>query len=377
MNKMSGNFFLDYFPPPKYLAMPALGFDISDRSLKYVELRRKHGSYEVAKYGTRIIPKGIIESGEIKQKKDLVDFLSAVRKELGVKHIIVALPEEKAFLSMVKLPAINESEVRSALEVQLEEHVPLSPNDAIFDFELMENPKGSSLDSLKRLDVSLAVFPKQLIENYNDVFDKGGFEPLAFEMETGASARALIPNGEKRTYFIVDFGKTRTTFTIASEGKVQFTSTIRVAGDDLNAAIAKNFNVNVFEAVRIKKEKGLVKSKGNERFFDSLLPVVSVIRDEISRHISYWNSQMEERGAPFSSKEREKKRIAKILLCGGDSNLKGLPEYLSYELKAPVELANPWVNICSFDEHIPEIELKESLTYTTALGLALRSAEYK
>ncbi|NOY35478.1 MAG: type IV pilus assembly protein PilM [bacterium] len=370
---MKRSFFLDYFPPPKYLAMPALGFDVSDRSVKYVELQRKRGAYTVSKYGTKVIPQGIIESGEIKQKEKLIDFLSSLKKELGAEHVVVALPEEKAFLSRVKLPEMNGREIRSAIELQLEEHIPLSANDAIFDFELARPAGNSANESGKYIDVNLVAFSKDLVEDYRDVFVGGGFFPLAFEMETRASARAVVPENDKRTYFIVDFGKTRTTFTIVSAGKVQFTSTISVAGDDLSAALAKNLNIDIQQAEKIKIEKGLVKGKGNEEVFNSILPVVSVIKDELSRHMSYWDSQLNERGESAPPAEIKGKKIAKILLCGGDSNLSGFSEYLSYELKTPVELSNPWINITSFSEHIPEIELRESLIYTTALGLALRS----
>ena len=50
----------------------------------------------------------------------------------------------------------------------------------------------------------------------------------------------------------------------------------------------------------------------------------------------------------------------------------GLPEFLSYELKMKVELGNPWVNAVSFEDYIPEIERRDSLAYSTVIGLALR-----
>ncbi|HDO23754.1 MAG TPA: type IV pilus assembly protein PilM [bacterium] len=370
---MARDFFLDYFPPPKYLAMPAVGFDVSDRSLKYVEIERKQGFFRVARYGKKIIPEGIIESGEIKQKKNFIEFLSSAKKNLEIERILAALPEEKAFLSKIKLPKMEESEVRGALELQLEEHVPLSSDDAIFDFELM----GNSKKQLNYLDVNLTAFPKKMVEDYENVFEEGGFTTLAFETETRAIARAIVPEYEMRSCFIVDFGKTRTTFIIVNKGRVQFTSTVNVAGDDLNSAIAKNFNIDIFQAETVKKETGLIKGGGNERIFNSLLPVVSAIRDEISKHIAYWNSHLEDGDASPDSSSGKSEKIAKILLCGGDSNLNGFIEYLSYELKMPVELSNPWVNMFSFKDYIPGIELRESLIYTTALGLALRAARHK
>jgi Tfp pilus assembly PilM family ATPase len=62
-------------------------------------------------------------------------------------------------------------------------------------------------------------------------------------------------------------------------------------------------------------------------------------------------------------------------LCGGDSNLIGLPEYLSSSTKNPIEIANVWVNIINNEKYIPEIKFEDSLTYVAALGLAL--ADFK
>lgn len=354
------NFFLKFFPPPKYLQMPAIGFDISDRSIKYVELYKKHGTIFVKRFGERLIPEGIIEAGEIKQKEKLTDFLKTIKKELKSDYLIVALPEEKAFLARIKLPLIEKGEIRGALELQLEEHIPLSADEVIFDFDIIKENREKNY-----FDINLIAFPKALVEGYRDIFIGSGFTPLVFEMEVQAAARMIAPNNEMQAIIMIDFGRTRITLTIISGNKPQFTSTIKVAGEDLQKALMKNLQIDQFQAEKIKKEHGLVKSKENEKIFNSLLPIVSVIKDEIQKCVNYWDSHLE--------KDDDCKGVSKVLLCGGDSTLIGLPEYLSFELKLPVELGNPWVNIISFEEHIPEIELRESLIYTTALGLALRA----
>ena len=59
-------------------------------------------------------------------------------------------------------------------------------------------------------------------------------------------------------------------------------------------------------------------------------------------------------------------------LGGGDSNLTGFAEYLATGLMAPVELANVMVNVNSLDRYVPEINFRDSLSYATAMGLALR-----
>ncbi len=359
---MKLSFFTDFFPPPSHLSIPAIGLDLSDHSIKYIELIRKKGKISVSRFGGHLIPNDIIESGVIKEKEKLIELLKSFKQEIGSKYIISALPEEKAFLARVKLPVMEEKEIRGALELQLEEHIPLSLNEAIFDFSVTQkNPNKS------HLDVYLIAFPKKTVEDYRDVFNGAGFVPLNLEMEIQASVRTIVPKYDEETIILVDFGRTRTTLGIVSKNDVQFTTTVKVAGDELDKSLMKVLGVDAVTAEKIKKEKGFVRDKENEEVFNSLLPLVSVIKDEVAKCVSYWDSNFGAHGL---------KPVSKILLCGGDSNLFGLPEYLSYELKLPVELGNPWVNLVSFGDYIPQIELKESLVYSIAIGLALKAVPF-
>ena len=74
----------------------------------------------------------------------------------------------------------------------------------------------------------------------------------------------------------------------------------------------------------------------------------------------------------------DNKEVEKILLCGGGANLKGLANFLALELKSPVELGNPWINILPEPlKEIPELPYEKSLSYTSTLGLALRGIKEK
>jgi len=99
---------------------------------------------------------------------------------------------------------------------------------------------------------------------------------------------------------------------------------------------------------------------------------MSAIKDEAIKYIAYWRSHAVT--APTGSEGND---ISKIFLCGGDSNLDGMIEYFSNELKLPVQMGNPWVNMFSYDNYVPEMEKREALAYTTAIGLALRSINVK
>src|SRR5690606_25600794 len=127
-------------------------------------------------------------------------------------------------------------------------------------------------------------------------FMDSGITPLAFEIEAHSSARSIIPLEDKETYMIVDFGKTRTGISIISEEVVQFTSTIPVGGGSLTDAIAKNLKISYEEAEKMKREKGISGSSINEDLSLSLMSTISIVRDEVGKHQSYWQMHNDDYG---------------------------------------------------------------------------------
>ena len=117
--------------------------------------------------------------------------------------------------------------------------------------------------------------------------------------------------------------------------------------------------------VNIKYEKGLSEIKDNLAI-EPLALGLSSIRDEIIRYNMYWMSDKE---ATFSGE----RKVHKVILCGRDANIPGIDNYLSSSLKISTVIANPWVNVESFEKHIPDLLRGESLEYVTAIGLALNN----
>jgi len=355
------NFFLKFFPVPKFLLAPSFGLDISDKSLKFTELLAADKGIKLGRYGERPIPAGIIESGKIKDSKRLGEVLSMLRTKDDIKSVRVSLPEEQVYLFRLRLEKSGISNIREAIELSLEEHVPISAEDAIFDYEILSEDD-------QKLELQVAAIPQNVIENYLLVFENSFLSVQSFELEAQAISRAVIKKGDPNAYMIVDFGQTRTGIFIVSNGIVIFTSTLDVGGETLNSIIAKNFKVSLEEGKRIKQEYGLQRNTPNKEIFAVTLNSVSVLRDEIAKHFLYWHTHKDEEG-------KSNPPIKKIILCGGDANLIGLADYLSVSMKVPVEMANVWVNIDNAGEKIPKISFRESLSFASALGLALGGFE--
>lgn len=357
--------FFKIFPPPKYLVMPAVGVDISDRSVKFARLGFHGADLRLQDFAEEMLPPEIVKRGEIKNEVALTKFLQGIKEKYKLEHVAAALPEEQAYLLLLKSPVERKSEIYDNIELQLEEHVPIPATEAILDYGIVSSPTPEK----KYFEVAVSVLPRNVVESYTRVFAGAGLKLSLLRIEACALARSLIADGDNGTYLIIDFGKTRTGFAIVSNQLARFSSTTGVGGDDLVAAVGKALNVREDEAREIKEKQGLLKTEKQE-VYSALAPTLSALQDEIRKHYNWWEGHRDDG-------DIKHEKIGKIIMCGGDANIPGLVEYLSADLEIPVQLGNPWLNIGSFNDYIPPIPFNHSLRYAVALGLGIMGLNYK
>lgn len=360
---MRRNLFYTLFPPPKFLQMPAIGLDISDEAIRFVELIETRQGFEVGVFGERALPKESIQSGKIVNTAGVKKVISKLAKDFNFNFARVSLPEEKAYVVRLEIPKMEHSEIRDNLELQLEEQVPIPVQEAVFDYSIINSDRKDG-----KMEVSLCVLPDETVMQYLSIFDGTDITPVAFEIESQSISRAVVPKGEEETVMIIDLEGSKTGISIVGGGAVLFTSSVNVGGNMITKAIAEGLSVSVKEAEKIKKEKGFLQDKEHQTLALSLVPTLATLRDEVNKHYEYWHTHMDQYA-------KSRPEIGKIFLCGEDATIPGLADYLASGIKAQIIIANPMSNIISLDEYIPDMKFKESLKYVTALGLAMLRAE--
>ena len=377
----------------------AFGLDISDLSLKIIKLKKIKNGFDLATFGEQNLKPGIIKGGEIKDEKALSEVIKeALNKvqgeKLKTKYVIASLPEEKAFLQVIQMPRMSEEELKSAVIYEAENYIPLPIEEVYLDSQVIQ-PVHNHLD---HFDVLIAALPEKTVDPYLSVLKMARLEPVSLEIESLSISRALI-KGEVSAFpvLLIDLGATRTSFIIFSGHSLRFTSSIPVSSGNFTEIISKTLGVDLAEAEKLKIKYGLEEKiqinkikKGTEKktdynpptassrsqseraprgkIFEALIPPLVDLIQQIERHLDYYQTHASHEHLPPNGKG-----VSKILLCGGGANLKGLPELLSLELKIPVELGNPWINILPTSlKELPDLPLEKSLAFTTAIGLALR-----
>lgn len=348
---------------PRFITLPSIGLDISDTSLKYVEVRgsRQPGQNKLQQWGDISIPTGVLERGEVTDVKQLTAVLRECRDVTGARFVRVSLPEERAYLFETEVKrSASLKEIRGLLEFRLAENVPLPARDVFFDFSILPTTDPES----RSMHVAVTAYGKETIETYYAACIEAGLQPLAFEVEAQAMTRSTIPTDMTGAVMLVDFGKTRTGIGIIYDGVLLYTSTVDIGGDQLSAALRKQLGEDVSEKELTKRKntEGLVHGAESSVVHDTLMSTVSVIRDELATRMQYWH---------LRSGANPERRLSRIILCGGSANLKGLPAYLTESLRVPVVRANVWEHMMDFSDRVPPIDRRHSLGYATAIGLAL------
>ncbi|HYF28913.1 MAG TPA: pilus assembly protein PilM [Candidatus Paceibacterota bacterium] len=344
------------FAAPRYLAPPAVGIDISASGIKLAVIKERLHGLELVDYGDGRLELGTMNGGEIADRKAVIEAVRSLAKEHHVRYAYIALSESRSYLFEADVPGTTKAEWRTAVEAHIDEYVPLPPAEILFDItKTDQKPEATHV-------VGIA-YATRLIEESLSVLDEAGIVATAVESETFSLPRALLPIGDTDTVLIIDLGRTTTKLVIVEKRVPRFATTLDIGGHALTLAVQKYFNVTEEEAKRVKAERGLVGGPGNEEYLAAMLSTVSVIREEIARRVSYWQTRTAESGhAP----------ISRAILVGGNATVRGLPEYLEANLQLPVGLGDVFTNLASRDHWLPPIDYMESLAYGTAIGLALR-----
>lgn len=340
---------------PKFLEMPAVSVEILPNGVNYLLLKNTEKGLVPDIYGFIPLPEGTILQGEIVRKDPLLKVLVEIRNKTKASFVRFSIPESKTYIFKTHLPALAEKEIRGILDFKIEENIPLSGKEAVFDYDIIPD------SNLKNgVDVVVSATSASFVAEMQAIFEAINLTPVYFGPESNNVARSVIKKGNEQIIVIVNIRDQSIVLSLVIYGVVCQTSSLGFGGSTFNDLLAKYFKVSLTEAEKMKREKLYQDNPDNMEIFSYLINTISAIKDEIYKFISYCNEREDVIG-----------RVDRIILCGRDARIVGLDKYLSLNLDLEVSLANVWVNNFELDDYVPNISQADSLDLTVVNGLSL------
>lgn len=349
-----------------HLMRPPMGLDLSDLSVKLIQIDKSVRGYAVRSYARSDILNNGIRNGEIQHPEEVTKAIKrALEKSLpkkpNTRRVVCSIPETKAFLRIIEMPKMEKKEMAEAIHWEIEENIPLGIDQVYYDYQVLEKKLGQ--DDGKHQNVLIVAVSRSIVDSFIRVVQDAGLEVMGMEVESVAQARCLLPDKQEEDHssLIVDIGDRRTSLLFSVGNAIAFTSSTSVSSQMMTEAYASHFRIDAKKAEKMKIEQGIGSVVSEDVFFRAVEPVLKNLYGQIDHSMSFIVNSL-----------KYTKDVDDIILCGGGANTKGLSLYLSRKTGIPVRVGDPWKNI-EFYKRVPPIPQKDAIQYSTAIGLALQS----
>jgi len=299
---------------------------ISQDSLKVLKEKRIKDKTIIQEAFYRVIPPLIRKNPQKREefvKETLKEFLSPQED----RFITVIIPRQKVIMKFLTLPTAEEREIEKMLEFEIKEIIPLPVSEIEFDYQIIEKEENKT-------HLILVGIKKQDILDYLSFLEKAEVNPSRIEVSSLSLYNFLKPNLNKEENLLqVNIANSYTDLNIIRRGRLLFSRSLNIGSESLTLNLAKNLNLSLDNAEKIKKENGIILSQKEK----------NPTAQEISKIACQWADslieEIEKTLTYLKLKENERIEIDKLILSGGGSRLINLPDYLKEKLKLRVNFS--------------------------------------
>ncbi len=338
-----------------------VGLDIGTSAVRAAELDMGRGIPALVAFGQVGLPPGTVVDGEVRDISAISDAIERLWQngKFTSKSVVVGIAGLRAITCELDLPYVPDDEVDSAVRFQSEEVIPFPPDKTILSAQVLADYKMPDGSTTRRVLVAAA--HKELVEGVVSAVEGAGLRVEGVDLVSSALVRALVDRAHlsESPEAIVSVGAGLTVVVVHQRGMPQFVRTIGTGGNASSAAIASALDLPLVDAEAVKRRLGehLPQVESAER---AVQPSIFEIVTEIRNSIQYF--------ATLPGREP----IARVLVTGGGSRLRGLIEQLRTQVRIPVEAVSPLarLDLSSLDLN-PEQALSIDPVLAAPIGLAL------
>ncbi|HEX9679127.1 MAG TPA: type IV pilus assembly protein PilM [Candidatus Saccharimonadales bacterium] len=333
--------------------------DIGTTAVRIVQLRGGGGTKSLVRYGSVPIDAKTAESDSASDQKRLADVIAQAVKQtgVGVKEVVVGIPSNKMFATVVDFPKLAQHELEKTIQYQLETHIPMSISESKVDWAVL----GDSPTGQDKVEVLISAVSNSFAEGRLDLLEGIGLNVVALEPDGLALCRSLLPLGSTGAGLIVDIGDRATDLVINYGGNPRLVRSIPTGGSTFVKAAQQNLNVDEKQATQFVYKFGLNQDKLEGQIYRALEGTIDSVVSEVQKSIKYFDARY---GGV---------KLDKIIVSGGAATLPGFPLHLANKVGLQVEIGNAWLNV-SYPQSKHNDLIALSNHFSVAVGLAERAS---
>lgn len=182
------------------------GLEISDSFIRLAVLEtllpdknRKEKMVQARGIGELTLKNGIIQNGEVKDKKGLAEALKLLFQKVdkSVGYVAVSISGKKVYTKVYSFPkTVSNEKIEESMKINIDFQLPIKKEGVYFDWEKVEHEH--------RNDAFFAAIPKSVIDKYNETLNEAGLKTVAIEFYGASIARSINLSDDQSVLVAID-----------------------------------------------------------------------------------------------------------------------------------------------------------------------------
>jgi len=333
------------------------GLDIGTSAIRVVQLKGPGPIKNLDHYGHISMEGNLALSNSKMDQQRLATAIKQLVRQAGISspNVAVGLPSHKVFTTVIDLNRLSPDEMSKTIRYQAESFIPTALDDSKIDWAII----GDSPKEQGKVEVLLSSVTNEFVETRLDLLEGIGLNVVAFEPDSMALSRAIVPADVSAPQMVLDIGSKSTDLVVAMGGAPRLTRAIPVGSEAIVRSAMQNLAIDQKQAEQFVFKFGLSRDKLEGQIYNAIISIIDGLTGEIEKSIKFFQTRY-----PSA-------KIERITVTGGASTLPEFPLHIANKFGLSVEIGNAWRNV-SFPASMQNELLAVSYNFSVAAGLAER-----
>ncbi len=306
------------------MSQRVIGLDMGTHSIKAaVLLQSRWSGFELAGF----FKENVDRDDSVPERERVASALGRLFSENRLKSDVVAvsMPGLAVSTRIITLPFTDRKKIARVISFEVEGYIPFALEDVVISYHILGQEEGKT----RLLAVSVR---KDILRENLETLAGAGVVPRIVDVDF--MAQFNLSQGElnetEGCYAIIDVGESKTSVCIVDGGTLGFGRSIPVAGRAITRGIEKEFGLSPEESERLKETEAFLPLGDQDPVAGDQKRICRVVESAVV-------PMTQEIARTFYAFEAEaQKRVDRIFLCGGTTQLTNFSAYLSEKMEIPV-----------------------------------------
>jgi len=332
--------------------------DIGTNAVRVVQLSPSGSDgWNLTHFGYAPLDEKIASSSSPEAQRKIGEVIMTAVGQSGIKtkNVVIGLPSNKTFTTVIEMPVMPENELRNTIKYQVDQYIPMAVNEAKVDWALL----GTSLHDPKMQEVLIASTANTYAEERLEFVESLGLNVIAAEPDPLAMIRSLLSSGIPDARLIIDVGEQSTDLAITFGDSPRLVRTIPTGVKSLVKAAVQNLNVQEDQARQFILKFGLAPDRLEGQVYRAIESTLDSFAVELTKSIKFFQTRY-----PNTP-------VGGIMLSGYGAVVPGFAEYVSSRTGIQASMANPWQKVRVSQQDQQQLATVAA-EFATVIGLAQR-----